>query len=308
MDVVTPILRSRHRLPGGRAVGHDPAQASSPPLPGGTTWELAWAGTAVMGVVNVTPDSFSGGSFPDPRAAIDHARRLADEGALVVDVGGESTRPGSEAVPLDVELARVLPVVAALAASHDVVISVDTRKPDVARRAVAAGAHLVNDVGGLRDPAMLEAVADVGVPVVVMHMQGEPATMQRNPTYVDVVAEVRDELHRRARQALVAGVPSVMVDPGIGFGKRTEHNLALLRALPELAPYPVLVGASRKGLVNALADVPSPGDRLPGSLAIHLWAALHGAAMVRVHDVGAHVQALRVLDALRGRGPEAPRG
>jgi dihydropteroate synthase len=253
-----------------------------------------------MGVVNVTPDSFSdGGSLPDARAAAAHAGRLAEQGALVVDIGGESTRPGSQPVPVAVELRRVLPVVRALAERGDVVISVDTRKAEVATRAVDAGAHLVNDVGGLRDPAMRQACAALGVPVVVMHMQGEPATMQQDPSYVDVVAEVRSELHHRTRLALDAGVPSVIVDPGIGFGKRTEHNLALLRALPELGPYPVLVGASRKGLINALAGVPEPRDRLPGSLAVHLWAAQHGAAMVRVHDVAAHVQALRVLEALR---------
>lgn len=253
-----------------------------------------------MGVVNVTPDSFSdGGRFADHAAAIAHGRALAAEGADWVDVGGESTRPGAEPVAEAEELRRVVPVVEALAADG-LRVSIDTRKPAVARAAVAAGASLLNDVG-----AHLGAVAaEFGVAWAAMHAQGEPATMQRAPRYGDVVREVRDLLVARATSALAAGVPEVWIDPGIGFGKTSAHNLTLLARLDELVAtgLPVLVGTSRKGFLGALlgrsdgVEVPVPvDDRLEGSLATATWAMACGARMVRVHDVRATVHAARVV-------------
>jgi dihydropteroate synthase len=268
----------------------------------GGVWRLSWRGTAVMGILNVTPDSFSdGGEYVGPDAALEQANRMATAGALVVDVGGESTRPGAEPVTAADEMGRVLPVVQALAHAGRVVVSVDTTKPEVARAALEAGAHLINDVNGLRDPAMRAVCAEFGAPAVIMHMRGQPRTMQQNPTYVDVAAEVFDFLREQAARALAEGVPGVLLDPGIGFGKTREHNLTLLRALPDLCAggYPVLVGASRKRLIDYIAHVPLARDRDPGSIALHLHAAVCGAAMVRVHDVAGHVQALRVWEAVR---------
>ncbi len=275
------------------------------PVPGaypdGDVWRLNWAGCAVMGILNVTPDSFSdGGRYADPDAALLRAGELLEAGALILDVGGESTRPGAEDVPEEVELGRVLPVVTALAQSGRAVISVDTRKPGVARAALAAGAHLINDVSGLRDADMLAACAEFGAPAAIMHMRGEPQTMQRAPVYGDVVDEVFGFLKEQAERALAAGLPSVLLDPGLGFGKTLAHNLALLRALPQLCKvgHPVLVGASRKQMIDRLAGVPLAQDRDPGSIALHLRAASWGAALARVHDVAGHVQALRVWQAL----------
>ncbi len=276
------------------------------PVPGAERtpdgWRLAWSGCAVMGVVNVTPDSFSdGGRHAGTAAAVAHARALWSAGALFVDVGGESTRPGAAPVPEAEELARVLPVVRALAA-EGVRVSVDTLKPAVANAALEAGAVLVNDVGGLTDPTMQRVCAERGAPACVMHMQGEPRTMQQHPVYNDVVAEVFGFLRERAAQARAAGVPGVLLDPGIGFGKTLEHNLSLLRALPELTagPEPVLVGASRKRFIGTLGGEAEAARRDPGSIAVHLHAATSGAAMVRAHDVAGHVQALRVWAALEG--------
>lgn len=268
--------------------------------PGG--WQVVWRGCAVLGVLNVTPDSFSdGGCHATLEAAVRQARAMRDAGALVIDVGGESTRPGAEPVPTEEELGRVLPVIHALA-GEGVLLSVDTMKPEVAAAALAAGAHLINDVTGLRDPAMLQVCADAYAPACVMHMQGEPRTMQRAPHYDDVVGEVHSFLRERAEIALASGVPSVLLDPGLGFGKTPAHNLALLRALPEFTagPHPVLVGVSRKRLIDTLAGVPEAAERDPGTLALHLHAARAGAAVVRAHAAGAHVQALRVQAALDG--------
>lgn len=280
-------LRSRRPLPGAsRAQGE---------------WILGWHGTAVIGILNVTPDSFSdGGRHGGVADAVAAGRALAEAGARIVDVGGESTRPGAAPVGADEERRRVLPVIEALAGPDGPVISVDTRRAEVARDALAAGAHMVNDVAGLRDAAMRRVCGEAGVPVIVMHMQGEPRTMQDDPRYEDVVAEVEAFLHERAGEAEAEGVPSVVVDPGIGFGKTVPHNLALLRALPRLVALgrPVLVGASRKGVVGALGSEPAPERRDPGSIALHLDAARRGAALVRVHDVAGHVQALRVQEAL----------
>lgn len=254
----------------------------------------------VMGIVNVTPDSFSdGGQFADAPTAIEHGRALAAEGATWIDVGGESTRPGAAPVPEQEELRRVLPVIEALAADG-LHVSIDTRKESVARAAVAAGATLLNDVGA----DLGHVAADLGVAWAAMHCQGEPATMQVAPTYRDVVREVRDALVTRAEAALAAGVPEVWIDPGIGFGKTFDHNLALLAHIDELVAtgHPVLVGTSRKGFLGALlgrsdgSEVPSPvDDRLEGSLATATWAMANGVRMVRAHDVRATVHAAEVI-------------
>ena len=277
------------------------------PLPGSTRadhgWEASWRDTRVMGVVNVTPDSFSdGGRFAAAEDAVAHGVDLWRAGAWILDVGGASTRPGAAVVSEEVELGRVLPVIAGLAERTDALLSIDTSKPAVARSAVAAGAHLVNDVTGLRQPEMRELVADLGVPAIAMHMQGEPRTMQEDPSYRDVVAEVESFLLRQAAAAEEAGVPSIILDPGIGFGKTVEHNLALTRATERLAGHgrPLLLGASRKRSIGAITGEERADRRDPGSLAWHLYAARAGAALVRVHDVAAHVQALAVWRALDG--------
>ncbi|WP_420864616.1 dihydropteroate synthase [Deinococcus radiopugnans] len=261
---------------------------------------MTWSGTGVMGILNVTPDSFSdGGQHVSLPAALASARAMREAGVLVLDIGGESTRPGAEPVPAETELDRVLPVVRGLA-DAGVLLSVDTLKPEVAHAALRAGAHLVNDVGGLRDAEMRRVCAGAGAPACVMHMQGEPRTMQHRPRYGDVVAEVFGFLREQAALARGAGVPDVLLDPGIGFGKTREHNLTLLRALPQLTAGPdgVLVGVSRKRLIDHLAEVPVAADRDPGTLALHLHAARTGAALVRAHAAAAHVQALRVQTAL----------
>ncbi len=254
-----------------------------------------------MGVVNVTPDSFSdGGRYLDHGAAIAHGRALFAEGAAWVDVGGESTRPGAEPVPVEEELERVLPVVRALATVGQV--SIDTRKAEVARAAIDAGATLVNDVSA----SLHEVAAAGGAGFVAMHMLGDPRTMQADPRYDDVVTDVRDFLVTRAEAAVAAGVGEVWIDPGIGFGKTIDHNLALLARLDELVAtgFPVLLGTSRKrflGTLLAEADGLAAGevvpvdDRLEGSLATAIWAMCKGARMVRVHDVAATVRAADVV-------------
>ena len=288
----------------GRAARHSLTFGFPAPLaersPDGFVWR--WSGVAVMGVVNLTPDSFSdGGRLSSVNAAVRHAETLVAEGAQILDLGGESTRPGAEPVSAEVELGRVLPVLRALRGVN-AVLSVDTYKPEVAAAALEAGAHLVNDVTGFRDPEMARVCAAAGAPAVLMHMQGLPGTMQNAPQYENVALEVRTFLADAATRALGAGVPSVMLDPGVGFGKTLAHNLALLRALPDLAALgpPVLLGASRKGLIRALAGESRPEGRDPGSLALHLWGAQQGVATVRVHNVAAHVQALRVWEAIGG--------
>ena len=276
------------------------------PVPGATPihggWRLSWPACAVMGVVNVTPDSFSDGGR-DGEAALKHARQLLSEGAFILDIGGESTRPGALTVDVATELDRVLPVISGLAGSG-AVLSIDTLKPEVADAALEAGAHLVNDVSGLRDARMQAVCAARGAPAAIMHMRGEPRTMQQEIYYDDVVAEVFGYLRSQAALALDAGVPGVLLDPGIGFGKTAGHNLALLRALPELTAlgYPVLLGASRKKFLAALSGEPQAAahTRDAASLAVHLHAARCGAALVRVHDVRSHVLALRVQSALEG--------
>jgi len=257
----------------------------------------------VMGVLNVTPDSFSdGGRYLDPEAAVAHARALVAEGASVVDIGGESSRPGAEPVDEAEELRRVVPVIEALAG--EVRLSIDTVKPAVARAAVAAGATLVNDVSASAEVAL--AAADGGAGYVVMHRKGTARTMQDDPHYDDVVVEVKSFLAEQAQRARAAGIEEIWVDPGIGFGKTSAHNLSLLRHLDEIVDlgYPVLVGTSRKAFLGRLLaesdgaseSVPTD-DRLAGSLATATWAVAHGAAMIRAHDVRASVQAVKVVAA-----------
>jgi dihydropteroate synthase len=266
---------------------------------------LDLARARVMGILNVTPDSFSdGGDFATREAALRHARQMVADGADLIDVGGESTRPGAPPVSVAEELDRVIPVIEALAGQLAVPVSVDTSKPEVMRAAVAAGAGLINDVAALRRPGALAAAAALRVPVCLMHMQGEPGTMQQDPAYGDVVAEVAAFLAGRLAACEAAGIPRerLLVDPGFGFGKTLAHNLALLRGLPRLAELgaPVLVGLSRKSMIGALlGDVPA-GQRLHGSVAAAVLAVERGAAIVRVHDVGPTVQALRVVAAVGG--------
>ncbi len=256
---------------------------------------LDGTGVLLMGVVNVTPDSFSdGGRYLEIDAGVAHGLQLVEEGADIVDVGGESTRPGARPVGIDEELRRVLPVVRALAAAG-VAVSIDTRNAAVAEAAVAVGACLVNDVSGLRDPAMRAVAARHGVPAVAMHMPvDDPAVMQQHTDYADVVTDVVAFLRAQAALALAEGVPLVILDPGIGFGKTVEQNVELVRRLDELAAagHPVLVGASRKKFIGALTGVERPHDRLGGTIAVHLASVQRGARIVRAHDVAAHRQAL----------------
>jgi dihydropteroate synthase len=255
---------------------------------------------SVLGVLNVTPDSFSdGGAHASVDAAVDHGRRLAADGADWIDVGGESTRPGAEPVAEAEELRRAIPVVEALAA-EGFAVSIDTRHATVARAAVAAGATLINDVSA----SLGELAAELGVGWIAMHAQGDPRTMQDDPRYDDVVGEVRDLLVERADAALAAGCPQVWIDPGIGFGKALEHNLALLGRLPELVAtgHPVVVGTSRKGFLGRLlgrsdgSGAPAPvEDRLEGSLATATWAFACGVEAVRAHDVRATRHAAQVV-------------
>jgi dihydropteroate synthase len=254
-----------------------------------------------MGIVNTTPDSFSdGGDHDDPASAVAWGERLIQEGAAIVDVGGESTRPGAEAITTSEEISRVRPVVQRLAA-EGVPVSIDTRHADVAAACLEAGASIINDISGLRDPEMLELAASSDAGIVIMHMLGEPGTMQDAPEYEDVVVEVGGYLLAQAAALEAAGVSRerIVVDPGIGFGKTLEHNVTLLRHLPEIGgPYPVLVGASRKRFIGAITGEESPRERLGGSVASALYAASHGASVVRVHDVGPTLQALAVARAL----------
>ena len=264
---------------------------------------LDLARPVVMGIVNVTPDSFSdGGLFLETAAATEHARRLVAEGAGVIDVGGESTRPGSEPVPVEEELRRVLPVVEALA-PLGVPLSIDTRKPEVARRALEAGAAIVNDVGGLRDPQMIAVAARAQAAVIALHMRGTPADMQKDPRYFDLLGEVTEFLAAAAERAERGGIlpEAIAVDPGIGFGKTLEHNLALLARLDEIAllARPVVVGVSRKRFLGALTGRDTSG-RLSGGLAATAIAVLRGASIVRTHDVRETVDAVAVAAGIAG--------
>ena len=258
-----------------------------------------------MGIVNATPDSFSdGGLFLDPDAGLDHALRLVAEGADILDIGGESSRPGAQPVGQDEEIARVVPLITQVRARTSVPISIDTVKPAVARAAMAAGATIWNDIAALAAPGAPETAAELGCEVILMHMQGEPRTMQAAPHYADVTAEVCEFLLARAEAAMAAGVARdrIWLDPGIGFGKTLAHNLALLAALDQVVAlgFPVLLGASRKSFLARLDPAASdPARRLGGSLAAALAGASAGVAAVRVHDVAQTVQALKVWAAIR---------
>jgi len=264
----------------------------------------------VMGIVNVTPDSFSdGGRFLDSAAAVEHGLRLVSEGADLLDIGGESTRPGAAPVSEAEELRRVLPVLEGLAGRVTVPLSIDTVKPAVARAAVAAGAAVINDVAsGQADPLMSRVVADTGAGYVAMHMQGTPQTMQRAPVYGNVVQEVGDFFDARLKALVAAGVSveQVALDPGIGFGKTLDHTLDLLARLAEFTRQgrPLVLGVSRKSFLGAMLGA-GIADRLPAGLAFTVWASLQGVRIFRTHDVAATVQALRVAEALVARKPES---
>ncbi|WP_295451280.1 dihydropteroate synthase [uncultured Thiodictyon sp.] len=263
----------------------------------------------VMGILNVTPDSFSdGGRYCCLEAAVEHARAMVAAGADLIDVGGESTRPGAAPVSLAQELARVIPVVTALAQSVSVPISVDTYKPEVMHAAVAAGAGLINDVCALRAPGALDTAARLGVPVCLMHMVGDPLTMQLAPDYTDVATQVRAFLNERLEACRRAGIPHtrLLIDPGFGFGKTLEHNLRLLANLSVLTDLevPVLVGLSRKSMVGTLTGR-APAERLAASLAAALLAVARGAAILRVHDVAETRDALCVWEAVTQLAPAA---
>ncbi len=257
----------------------------------------------VMGVLNVTPDSFSdGGRFLAVESAVAHGLRLVEEGAAIIDVGGESTRPGAAPVPPDEEIRRVLPVVERIhQAAPQVILSVDTSKPEVIREVVAAGAGLLNDVRAFQEPGALEAASASGCALCLMHMQGDPRTMQRAPSYVDVVNEVKAFLAARAQACRAAGVSPerIAIDPGFGFGKTLEHNIELLRHLRELVSgeWPVLVGLSRKSIVGTLTGR-AAGERVYGSVALAVIAAMNGARIIRAHDVAATVDALKIVAAV----------
>lgn len=267
---------------------------------GGRTLDLSR--TAIMGILNVTPDSFSdGGVFLVRDRAIARAVGMADEGADIIDVGGESTRPGAQPVSVQQELDRTIPVIEALRGAVPIPVSIDTSKPEVMRAAVAAGAGLINDVTALRQPGALTAAAELDVPVCLMHMQGEPRSMQDNPEYGDVVAEVGAFLRARIEACAAVGIPRerLLVDPGFGFGKTLAHNLTLLRRLDELGALgvPLLVGLSRKSMIGKALDLPVDG-RLYASVALALIAVQNGARVVRVHDVRATRDAIRMYEAV----------
>ena len=265
----------------------------------------AGPGPVVVGILNVTPDSFSdGGDFLDPEVAAQHAASMLDEGAGMLDVGGESTRPGSDPVSQEEEIERVVPVIERiLSARPEAVISVDTYRSGTATAALEAGASLVNDVTALRgDPRMATVIQEAGCPVILMHVQGEPKTMQKDPQYQDVVREVRDFLAERAEYAVAVGVrpENVIVDPGIGFGKNLEHNLNLLNNLDAIVDlgFPVLIGASRKRFIERITGLQEARERIPGTVATTVLAYERGATFFRVHDVRANREALAVAEAV----------
>lgn len=265
--------------------------------------ELNLDRTRVMGILNVTPDSFSdGGQWADKDRALRHASEMALAGADIIDIGGESTRPGAQDVGAEQELDRVIPVIEAIVSEIGIPVSIDTSKPEVMSAAVAAGAGMINDVLALRCSGALETAASLSVPVCIMHMQGDPRDMQHNPVYHDVAGEVLDFLLIRVRACQDAGIPSqqIIIDPGFGFGKTLQHNIDLFRALPIFvaAGYPVLVGISRKSMLGQLTGQPI-GQRLYSSLSAAVLAAQAGASIIRVHDVAETVDALKIVTALQ---------
>ncbi|MDX2079696.1 MAG: dihydropteroate synthase [Terrimicrobiaceae bacterium] len=271
----------------------------------GRDWDLARRG-AIMGILNVTPDSFSdGGSYLSVDAAVSHALEMVDAGTEIIDIGGESTRPGSEPVDADEELRRTIPVIQALRGQTTAHLSIDTSKAIVAREALAAGADIVNDVTGLRgDPEMASVCADSRAGVVIMHMQGTPRTMQSAPHYSDVVADVREFFRHSLEQAVSSGIDpmSIALDPGIGFGKTFDHNRTLLRSLPEFGTFgrPLLIGVSRKSFLGAIAGSNDMADRFWPGVALTSFCRERGARILRVHDVQPHREALRMTEAIVG--------
>ena len=256
----------------------------------------------IMGVLNATPDSFSdGGEFFDLEAALDQIARMTEEGADVIDIGGESTRPGSGGVDEAEEIRRVIPILERMNMSEGPLVSVDTSKAEVARAALEAGVHMINDVKGLRDPGMRAVIAESGAAAVAMHMRGEPRTMQENPEYADLMGELSRCLRESASKAERDGISSVLVDPGVGFGKSWDHNLEILRRMGELRDlgYPLVVGVSRKSFIGAITGVEAAGERLIGSKVAEAFAVIGGADVIRTHDVGAAVEAARMGEAIR---------
>lgn len=270
------------------------------------TFKLQQAGQPapqVMGILNVTPDSFSdGGQFDQPDKALQHARQMIAEGVDIIDIGGESTRPGASAVSVDEELHRVIPIIEAIRTESDIPISVDTSKPIVMREAVRVGANMINDVCALQEAGALDVVTDLGVPVCLMHMQGQPRSMQNQPHYANVVEEVLQFLLARVDCCETAGISRdrLVIDPGFGFGKTLQHNLALFHSLERFVAtgLPVLVGVSRKSMIGQVLDIPVE-DRMPASVALAGLASWMGAAIIRVHDVQATVHAVRMCQAIK---------
>ncbi len=256
--------------------------------------------TLIMGVLNVTPDSFSdGGLYLDPLKAVAHAEKMVQEGADIIDIGGESSRPGSEPISEKEELQRIQPIVEKLLEEIRVPISIDTYKPRVAKACLEMGVHMLNDINGLRNEQMIAVAKEYGVPAVIMHMQGKPKNMQANPTYLNVVEEVKTFLSQQIKKAKEAGVKEVIIDPGIGFGKTTEHNLQLLKHLHEFKELdcPILVGVSRKSFIGNITGLPV-NERLPGSISAMTIAIMNGANIVRVHDVFECKKAAQIADAI----------
>ena len=257
--------------------------------------------TRIVGILNITPDSFSdGGQFFDIDTAIARAKQMAEDGADIIDIGGESSRPGSEPVSEEEELRRVIPVIERLAKEISLPISIDTYKPAVAKAAIAAGAKIINDITGLTNPDMRAVAGEAKAPVILMHMQGAPKTMQEHPTYTDVVADIKEFFKKQIALAQEAGVTEIILDPGIGFGKTLEHNLAILKRLHEFADlgFPILVGPSRKAFIGTLTGSLPVSERLEGTIAAITIARMNGASYVRVHDVKECWRALQVADAL----------
>ena len=286
------------------------AQTSPPPPVIAGERPLAFGDrTLVMGILNLTDDSFSGdGLGADASAAVEQALRMADEGADILDIGAESTRPGSEPVTEEAELARLIPVIEAVRRRVDAPLSVDTSKPAVARRALEAGADIINDVAGLRAPGMIQVAAEARAPVIIMHMLGAPRDMQRHPQYEDVVADIKTFLAERIATATAGGIAEtqIIVDPGFGFGKTAQHNLELVRRLGEFCDLgrPVLIGPSRKSTIGLVLDLP-PEERIFGTAAACAAAICNGAHIIRVHDVRQMAQVARMTDAILGRWHES---
>jgi dihydropteroate synthase len=264
-------------------------------------YTLDFKKTLIMGILNVTPDSFSnGGLFVDIEEAVAHACKMVEDGADIIDIGGESTRPGSNPISKEEELKRVKPVIQRLLKEVDVPLSIDTYKPDVAAECLELGVHIVNDITGLRHRKMIEALSKYKPPVVIMHMKGTPKNMQEKPVYTDVIREIKEFINKRIQQAKKAGLNNFIVDPGIGFGKTTVHNLQILKRLNEFKSlgYPIMVGPSRKSFIGDITGLPVH-ERLEGTLASVSIAALNGADIIRVHDVKQCKRAIMIANAIR---------